>query len=196
MFLCSNDKRAECGITLIEILVVLFILTVVSAIVFIDFRASQRRFALQNAAQQLALDVRKAQAFSLQAKEVGGSTPARFGIHIDGDSTSYILFGDINDNGLYDASGELVDKPSLPPSINFPPVVATLRNSVGNLCGSPSKIDITFKPPDPIVTIIGSSQCFKACIYLSGQGVGQKFVGITETGLVNIYNDINSCIND
>ncbi len=196
-----HDSKQN-GITLIEAILVLAILGGVSTMVILDFRRSEQRFALQNAVQQLSLDIRRAQAFTLQAREEGGSVPARYGIYIDntGPGNSYVLFQDSDDDEIYDAPGELLETMTFPRSIQFPSLVASLRNVDGSLCEAVSQLHIAFKPPDPIVSIRGGppvfSSCFKSCIFVNSIRAGDRIVGVTKTGLVNIYGDITACISD
>lgn len=207
-FMVHNSKLR--GFTIIEVLVVLFILGIVSLIVVIDFRASQRRFAVQNAAQQLSLDMRRAQALALQARKESSGIPDGYGIYINiVSSTSYILYGDVNDNNSYDGSEGLKN-------IEFPRG-AHLRDNLGDsptrvydadgtACGPGPNADsdtvhLTFRPPDPEVIILGDSAdpCFKACIIIDGEATLSRIVGVSQTGLVNVYsgsNALNDCASD
>jgi len=202
-----REIRGASGLTVLEALVVLFILTIASTLVIIDFRSSQNRFALQNSVQELALNIRRVQALAFQTKEEGGVTPARYGIYINNSSsrTSYILFGDqsgVGTQGLYDSGTDLIiEQIKFPSRVGFPTgIFARLYNSSGIPCGGGASgnavngtgLHVTFKPPDPTVVIrrypVDDSTCFKACIYVEGSGTGrQEVVGVSETGLVNIY---------
>ncbi len=177
---------------------VLFILGIVSLIVFMDFQRSQKRFALQNAAQQLSLDIRQAQALALQIKEESIGVPARYGIYIENSSlNSYVLFGDrkgVGVEGAYDGSVETFEVIDLPARVSFTPIPARPFNADGTACtANPALIShITFEPPHPIVVIKkfpppALAECFKLCIQLRSPGVDDWVVGVTETGLVNVY---------
>ncbi len=68
----------ESGFTLIEMMTVLFIMAMISGLVFANYRSGNQQFALENQAYSLAQDLRKVQEMAMSSKEVGGLEPARW----------------------------------------------------------------------------------------------------------------------
>ncbi|MEK7179017.1 MAG: prepilin-type N-terminal cleavage/methylation domain-containing protein [Patescibacteria group bacterium] len=146
------------GFSLTELLVTVSIFVIVAGVVLVNFPSFSSRIALENLAHEIALVVRQAQVFGVASREFGpgsGIFPTH-GAHFDiSANTSFTLFADTNENGLYGGSGELIE---------------TLRiqrgNVISSLCGyatasspctSLDTLHITFTRPDPEARIIGSA---------------------------------------
>jgi type II secretory pathway pseudopilin PulG len=90
------------GITLVEIIVVIFIIALFSAIVIADFPTIQKHFALSRASYQLAQDLRKIQDLGLsgvQTKDMIGNTISvqGYGIYINTSQSreQYVMYADV-----------------------------------------------------------------------------------------------------
>ncbi len=110
------------GFTLVEMLVVLAIIVVISAIVFSGQAAFNRTLALSNAAYDIALSARQAQAYGLSSQAFNAINNPPYGLYFQSATpTSYIFFADTSPavvtnskpnvrpgNGYYDVSTEAV----------------------------------------------------------------------------------------
>jgi len=117
IFMFQNRNK---GFTLVELLIVVAIIGVLSALVIAGFRAGNRESNLRFAAQNLVSVFKQAQIMASSGKIPAGESdppPGGYGVYIDS-LTSYILFADNNDSGDYDG-GEEVENISLPENVEF-----------------------------------------------------------------------------
>ncbi|MCX6723589.1 MAG: prepilin-type N-terminal cleavage/methylation domain-containing protein [Candidatus Staskawiczbacteria bacterium] len=113
MFHISDSKFYDKGITLIEIVVAIFIITFFSLILIADYPKIKTQYAISRATYKLAQDLRRAQDFGLSGAQIkynGGIVPAKgYGIYVYVDptqgviSTKYLLYADVSDgNAAHD----------------------------------------------------------------------------------------------
>ena len=174
MLKCLNARMLKCkGFTLVELLVSIFIIILMSGIIFANYRTGGQQFALQRSVNKLAQDIRRAQAMAMAAQE-HSSCPASYkfgyGIYLTtGESGHYILFADCDNDKCYD-SGEMVE------DINFEAGV-----KIKTLSGDPL-LYITFTPPDPTVNITPSAPASIELIIDSQS----KTITVNQAGLIEI----------
>jgi len=109
------DRR---GFTMVEVVIMLGIIVIVSAVVLANFPGVSASINLQRSVQQLALWFRQAQNQALAVRQVQGPfgpvVPPGVGVYIStADPTHYIIFADIcpsapNNNKIYDAGCDIV----------------------------------------------------------------------------------------
>ncbi len=168
-----NSKK---GFTLIEILVVIFIVGLLSAVVFSNFRQGEKEYSLNANAQGLISELRKAQSMAMSGAGVSSGSYYGYGIHFSEDSAnSYILFGDKDNDRRYD-SDELIKTITLSPLIRIKELTA-------------SPLDVFFESPDPTTYFnANSSPGVSVDIVLEIEGASKtKSVHINTSGL--IYTD-------
>jgi type II secretory pathway pseudopilin PulG len=176
MLKCLNAKILEWqGFTLVELLVSIFIIILISGIIFANYRVGGQQFALQRSANKLAQDIRRAQAMAMGAAEYAGC-PAGYkygyGIYLTTSTNNkYILFADCDNGKDYDSPGEAVGDPI--------PLEAGVK--IKTLSPS-SPLTITFTPPDPTITISPSAP---ATITL-GNDSQTKTITVNSAGLIEI----------
>ena len=89
--------KTSSGFTLIEMLVVISIFTIMTAVVLANLPNFRERTALQLVAQKMSLTIREAQVYGVGVKSFGADFPSH-GIHFDPVSPngkkSYVLFAD------------------------------------------------------------------------------------------------------
>ena len=91
-----NDRKPLRGFTLIEMLVVLAIIVVISAIVFTGENNFNRSFFITNTVYDVALTLRQAQTYGLSSQAYGATQNAGYGIYISNESPStYVMFADV-----------------------------------------------------------------------------------------------------
>ena len=164
------------GFTLIEALVVLFIIALLSTLMLANYQGGKKKYMLLQTNQKLMSDLRKVQNMAISGTEITGvcsvvSLCYGYGIYINSNS-SYILFADQNGNKLYEAGEEFETV-----NLLFPIVIQSV---------SPLQASVVFRPPEPITYINGNSGVgASAEIILQIQGTTlTKKIGVNTAGLI------------
>ena len=167
-------KNSSSGITLVEILVVVFIIGTFLMILVADFPKIQRQFALSRATYKFAQDLRRAQDMALSGVEIKKSGAAEtiinakgYGVYINlADSNKqYIIYADRDDSQTYSAQDKIncddydpvenegadciIETVDL--SKDAHGVIIKEINNTNNF----NYISINFNPPNPTVSISG-----------------------------------------
>ncbi|MEK7665014.1 MAG: hypothetical protein AAB361_02660 [Patescibacteria group bacterium] len=147
----------ERGITLVEIIVTIFIITLFSGIIISDFPKIKKQFALSSATHKLAQDLRRAQDMGLSGTQPldpdGNPLLIKgFGLYInlnpiDGNNKQYIIYGDKNGNQQYDPlvdyNLDLIDMDIESKGV----IIKGLYNALED------RVSINFSPPNPKTSI-------------------------------------------
>lgn len=178
-------KNIEKGFTLVEVLITIFIIALLSGIIFANYPQGNRQFLLQRTATKLAQDIRRVQQMAMSAATCSsicplslcggacGATvpPGGYGIYFNSLSTgSYLLYADNNNDKKYTSGSDTNLE-----TINF-------ENGI-NIINLTSDLSINFQPPDPIVDIVGSINPQEADISL-GLGTIIRTVKCNKGGLI------------
>lgn len=155
------------GFTLIELLAVTAIMTVITLVLLLRQTAFDSSTVLRSLTYNIALSVRQAQVYGVAV--VGSSTPSTtsvfasaYGIYyIRTVPTSYVLFADYDNNGLYDATTEKVKTFSIRTGYQISEACTKLSSGVNRCTGSDdatgtrtiSSVTILFKRPNPDAVI-------------------------------------------
>jgi len=210
MFHAPYPKK-EKGITLIEIIVVIFITALFSMIAVADFPRIQSQYALSKATYKLEQDIRKAEDLALsgvQAKGANGSliSVKGYGVYFNpgGDNntqstTKYVIYADVNGNQKYDGNFLSSLCSSLPAS---PPVTSDCAmeiidisqenpnlyiKSVSNIIGAYTSVN--FSPPIPttkIDNIISINSPIGIVLGLKNDSSTTRTVQVNASGLINV----------
>lgn len=136
--------------TLVEMLVVVGITLILTAVVTPGFRSGAKGFSLKRSGYKIAQDIRRAQELAMSAREFVGA-PASFkggyGVNFQINGVSYILFADLDNDMVFDSPTEKVEEITLEKGIK----ISSLK--VSNNVVSP--LNIVFLPPIPAVFILG-----------------------------------------
>lgn len=155
-------KKSFCrqaGFTITELLVVMFIISLIATLSLVNYRSGQRKYVLTQTVQRLVSDIRKTQNMALSGFGLAG-TYYGYGVYVDENDSYYIIFGDINGNAVYEPSDDIIETISLPNDIN-----------IKSVSPSPDKLHVFFEPPQPTT-------------YLNGNNAA----GISETIILEIEN--------
>ena len=157
-------KNSARGITIVEILVVVFIIALFSSILVASFPKIKYRFALTRSVYKMSQDLRKTQDMGFSGQKIAGISVKGYGVYINLDDPNlgnkkYIIYADMDDDQKYtaqlqEACGqqqvpstdcviELIDISQTEPGI----VIDRIENTNNRW------IDINFKPPNPTITI-------------------------------------------
>ena len=178
MFQVPSFKPQERGITLVEIILVVFIMSIFFMIVIADFPKISRQTALSRVAYKFAQDLRKAEDLGLSGvvitndqtpKPVPIETIKGYGIYVDishQPATNYIVYADIDNSKTYNPGSveecgklassspqfdciiEAVDISQENKSLSIKSIVDAENEDILG-----SSISINFTPPGPLVTI-------------------------------------------
>lgn len=126
------------GFTVIELLVVIVIITVISAVMVINFRKGEGGNKLQRSAQQIVQSIRKAQNMAISSIEYEGEVSG-YGVHFERQTMPnfYYLFFDKSGDNRYNAEPKIE-------TINLEKGILIESLSTGN------QLDIVFNPPEPL----------------------------------------------
>lgn len=175
-------RNKNFGFTLTELLVVIFIISVLSSLSFVNYRSVKERLIIERAAQKLAQDIRRAQEMALAAKECplgttcAGQVPRGYGIYLRENQTSYILYADISSPydryGGGDATIEII----------------SLENGIEISDITPfSMLSINFSPPDPKISINSTlGQPTNDATTTLSLGSIQKMIHFNTAGLIEV----------
>lgn len=172
------------GFTLVEMLVVIFIIGIISTILIVNWRKNENQYKLQRAAQEIAFNIRKAQEMALNGRKCSdGEVPnSSFGVNFDNATiNSYTIFCDRNDNNMYQT-----------PSADL--FVETISIESGiiihSLSSGAQDLDIAFSLPDSF-TVINPQAASPATITIKKTGatcpsVNCKNIIVKKTGEISI----------
>jgi len=206
-------KKYERGITLIELVVVIFIITLFSSILIADFPRIQRGFALSRATYQFAQDLRKTQDLGLSGVQTtdsqGDSIAVKgYGVYIDLTQSvaQYLIYADMDGDGKY--TSNLIYSNNYCNSKIYPRsdcIISLIDISNANLGGNPNlyikvfknitmrNTSINFSPPNPDINI--NNRCI-SCSDNSEVGIvfgllndnsSERTVCINTSGLISIH---------
>jgi prepilin-type N-terminal cleavage/methylation domain-containing protein len=202
-----NNKK---GTTLVELLVVIFIIALLSVVSAYSLKSSNSQLALQRAANKLAQDIRRAQEMTMSADlcKVAGcanTIPPRYGIFLNSLSSanSYEIRADMDNDGLFSQPNDgdvTIESLMIENNIQIRDYTfgnCTLRGVPQSPHG-PAKLSVTYRPPDPVVEIwIGkegqgapnepvSCDSVKLILGVGASGGSTSTVTINQAGLISV----------
>jgi len=133
------------GFTLIEMLVVLFVVAVISSLLIASYRTGQKQYALDEAAQNLVSDLRLVQSMAMSGTGIYQSY-YNYGIYFKKNASSYQLFGDKDNDCFYTSTGNpnqrdtVIETTQLPQNV----IIAQVSPAV-----TPPGLHVCFAPPAP-----------------------------------------------
>lgn len=147
------------GFTMFELMITISIMVMIAALVLVNFPGFNRQVAMERAAQEVSLTLRSAQARALAVQKFAtGQFPQGYGVFFTedaagGNNTKYILFADLDKDGVYTET-EKVEEILLPTPLIIRDVYAKEKTKSG------SKIDlrdlhIVYYRPDPVIVMHG-----------------------------------------
>lgn len=144
------------GFTLIELIISIAIITIISSVLFINFANQNRRTAVRQAANQIALDLQKMYSDAQAGKLQAGSTVRGYGLSFETTQTSYNRFFDSlalpDGDGYFTNSSELIASRSLPlsPDIEIS-AIQEMLTAGGSIART--RADLLYGVPGASVTV-------------------------------------------
>jgi prepilin-type N-terminal cleavage/methylation domain-containing protein len=173
--MCFKYPHKKAGFTLIELMVVIGIMTILTAMFLAGYRTAGKDSDLRMAAAQLMNNIRMAQSKTLGAAKYEGDVPVGgWGVYLTEDSSDYVIYADIDGDFSYDGSTEewrTIDMPE--------------NTSISSI-DIASSVDIAFEPPDPITYINQQDDVGEVNIIISDNRGNIKKVRVNFFGLIEI----------
>ena len=170
------SQTGSSGVTLIEVLITISMITILLGVAFWGYRDRSREFDLKRSALELATNLEKVREMAMSARIVSGGIErpmGGYGIRFEKDYQGYIIFLDNNTNQNYDA-GEEIEELFFIEGISIKSITPT------------NVVDIIFIPPSPDVYINGSDTD-SAEITIGNSSITKK-ITVNPVGLISIEN--------
>jgi prepilin-type N-terminal cleavage/methylation domain-containing protein len=163
----------QAGFTMTELLVVIFIISLLTISVLISYRGSKREYSLKQATQQLISNLRRVQNMAMSGVDI--SVYNGYGIFAQKNDNYYIIYADANDDSTYQPTDTTIETIHLPDNVEI--------NDTSPLS---NKIDVFFEPPEPTTYINSNSGIgVSGTITLKAKGSSKtKTVTVTTAGLI------------
>lgn len=150
---------------------------------------------LQNLAHDMALSVRQAQVYGIAVRRYSGvNFDVGYGIHFTQPAedavTTYVLFGDVNGNGVFDADispSEVVAETRINPGYRIVDICARAQSGV-ETC-SLSQLSLLFRRPEPDAMIRRSAAAAlddRARIVLESRSGERSEVLVEASGQISV----------
>lgn len=169
-----NNEKA---FTITELLIVAAIISLMSTLILVDYRAGELRFALDSSSHKLAQDLRRSQemAMSMRQFTCPSGIHKGYGIRFVADGESYSLRARC-DTGvtLQDSS---IDDISLERGIK---IKELMKDST-----PVSSLDVFFYPPDPETDLDGAD-IVTITLSLKSDSTNTKIISVNKAGLITL----------
>jgi prepilin-type N-terminal cleavage/methylation domain-containing protein len=183
----STTSTTHRGFTLVEMIVVVGIIALISAVVLTRTNQFDNAVLLKGVAYDVALSIRTAQNYGINVRGQQGNFDNPYGIYFDMETgtTTYTFFLDQNGDSVY-TPGEALDTYTLGRGFTVGRICSFSGTTPS--CDTPlSNVSILFKRPNPDAIINGGT--------LSGVGIellspraGSWFVTVQSTGQISVQN--------
>src|SRR3989338_5083069 len=155
----NYELRTNAGFTLIELVVVMGIIGVVSAVTLANNTRFGGSVLLQNLAYDIALSIRQAQVYGISVRSYGeGNFAAYYGMHFDiNDATRYKLFADVSGTGIYDPGKNVSPSPYVIGRGYYIDGLCAPAGADFLSCTRVDQLDVVFRRPEPDARITAGS---------------------------------------
>ncbi|MDE2399611.1 MAG: type II secretion system protein [Patescibacteria group bacterium] len=171
----------------VELIVVLSIFAIMSAIVSFNYGAFQAKVDIKSLASDIALKIVEAQKSSLsglQSTSFAGSLKPSFGVYFDtSTSNQFIYFADLNNNNAFDPITETLQTIAIPKN----DTISKIESCVGArvVCTQlPSPLAITFSRPSSNAVLYSGGVILAGVSYVQITIVAPNG---TSSALIKIY---------
>ena len=142
------------GFTVVELVIVLTIMITITSLILANYPGFNERLAVRGASEDIASNVRLAQAYGLGVKESSPGLFPGYGVYFQGTTAnSYVLFADNNNDGTYQESEKIKDL-AIQSSVQIYDLCVNVKQTPPGTCGFAS-LTAFYKRPTPIVSLKG-----------------------------------------
>lgn len=166
------------GFTLTELLVVIGLIVLMTALVLPNFRLGGKQLALNRSANKVAQDFGRAAKLALRVEQytcdIG--TASAYGVYFNTSfPTSYIVFAECNGTNVYESGFDgIIETVSLESGVE-----------ISALSPSPS-FSVVFTPPDPKISILPTSPTeAQVTLIVQGENI-TKIIKVNNKGSIDI----------
>ena len=201
----TKIKNLEKGISLVEIIVVIFVVSLFSMILISDFPKIQRQFALSRVAYSLAQNIRRVEDLGLSGVRLENSfkveIPARgYGVFVDsgtpGAANQYLIYAD-DGNQVYSSGAQSCDNTNPVPDCFIEAIDITKEDAglyikdieADGISILGRSVSINFAPPGPIVNItdgINNYSDIKIILGIKSYDSTTRIVEANTSGMINV----------
>ncbi|MEK7519785.1 MAG: prepilin-type N-terminal cleavage/methylation domain-containing protein [Patescibacteria group bacterium] len=170
----EQNRNREQGFTLVELLVAGAVIATIASVIFLNagtFRGVQK---LNQAAQQLALDLRRAQNLSLAPSD---SPICVYGVYMNS-ASEYFVYKNTTDEEIAPCTHQY-------DSAQEPDATVATTNLPGGITISSLASDVSFEAPEP-VTYVDGALASTAVIFTLSSASGSKNIVVNRFGNVEI----------
>lgn len=193
---CRRGTKTNAGFTLTELLVSIFIFTIISAVALFNNAQFNSSIVLSNLAYEVALSIRQAQSYGISVRLPSGYTAfeSGYGVHFAGNTGTYSLFEDkdpipgngiLNSNKSYDGASEDIRIFNITKGNKISKLCVT--NNTSTNCYS--EIDIVFLRPNPdaIIRRTGITTNYQSAYVCVSSPTGtHRKIFISNTGQISV----------
>ncbi len=179
----KNKRNLSAAFTVVELMVTIFIITLLTTIVFINYHNVDKNLKLDREAKLMAQEIRRALEMSLSSAELEGVDDiAGYGVSFKEDNNYFeIIYFKIND-GEYE-KGETVEKIYFQDKDIF---ISELDSFCNNRYPF-TNYSVFFIPPDPKVIFNNEKDCFDIEVTIKHEDLDVKrIISINMVGLIDI----------
>lgn len=182
----SKRLKSKAGFTVIELLVVIFVMGMLTGLVLVKYRGYGQNVRFANATENIILAIHQAQVYGVGVKGsagcgVGTTFDCSYGVYFSPSVPGAItVFVDNNNNGTFDA-GESIDTVLLDT-----PTTITSITCDGAACPG-NALNITFRRPNPSATIhdSGAATYTTSTVGVSN-GTKSSVITVTKAGQISL----------
>lgn len=178
LFFKKKEIINERGFTILEAMITVAIIAIMSAVYLVDYRPTNQKIILDQAAAGVVSDLRYVQNMAMNVKKFNSEIPqGGYGINISNSYpvTTYTIFADCDNSHDYQSA-------TTPCAGNTATEKVSNRALYSNInIASPSLENIVFQPPSPIVWINGATAASATVTLQYGLS------GLTKTITINGY---------
>jgi prepilin-type N-terminal cleavage/methylation domain-containing protein len=181
-------RQRSAGFTLLEMLVVIAIFGILSAVVIFNYSAFTNGTLLTNTAYEMALHIRNAQVFGIAARNSETGFKNSYGIHVDivNSPESYTFFADTRENNRFDSVDQIIETFNFERGI----VVDDVKVTAGSFrCRSVSvfkNLSVIFERPNSEAVVNGYRALERTEIVIKSPQESYRYVNILNNGQIYV----------